>query len=209
MMLAYKAWCESRVRFLVSAAALVWFCGLFVIFRPGVRDASEMAYAEFIDEKIYDGGIRLMFTVFVVVLGMGGLLQERARGSAGFTLSLPVTRTRLIAVRAGVGLAEMGALALMPALVLVVLSPMVHERCPPLVLILSAHWAANGAAIFSIGFLLSSVFGGPYAALTASMALLFAYALVVRQPMPILLTPPFTMALVATSAWIAEHRDFS
>jgi ABC-2 type transport system permease protein len=208
MMLAYKAWCESRVRFLVSAAALAWFSALFVIFRPGVRDASEMAYAEFIADKIYDGGIRQIFTVFVVVLGMGGLLQERARGSAGFTLALPVTRTRLIAVRAGIGLAEMGGLALMPALVLVVLSPVVHQACPLSVPILSAGWAANGAAIFSLAFLLSSVLGGAYAALTASMTLLFAYALFVRLPMPILLTPPFTAALVATSAWIAEQQDF-
>jgi ABC-2 type transport system permease protein len=208
MMLAYKAWCESRVRFLVSAAALAWFSALFVIFRPGVRDASEMAYAEFIADKIYEGGIRQIFTVFVVVLGMGGLLQERARGSAGFTLALPVTRTRLIAVRAGIGLAEMGGLALMPALVLVVLSPVVHQACPSSVPILSASWAANGAAIFSLAFLLSSVLGGAYAALTASMTLLFAYALFVRLPMPILLAPPFTAALVATSAWIAEQQDF-
>jgi len=208
-MLAYKAWCESRVRFLVSAAALAWFCGLFVIFRPGVRDASELSYVEFIAGKIYGGGIRQLFVIFVLVLGLGGLLQERARGSAGFTLSLPVTRTRLLAVRAGVGLAEMAALALMPALILAVLSPMVHETCPPSVLMQSAQWAANGAALFALAFLLSTVLAGPYTALAASMALLFAYALFIRLPMPILLAPPFTMALVAASAWIVERQDFS
>jgi ABC-2 type transport system permease protein len=208
-MLAYKAWCESRVRFLVSAAALAWFCSLFVIFRPGVRDASEMAYVEFITEKIYEGGIRQLFVVFVFVLGTGGLLQERARGSAGFTLSLPVTRTRLLAMRAGVGLAEVVALALMPALVLVIVSPTVHETCPSSVLALSAQWAAKGAALFALAFLFSAVLAGPYAALTASMALVFAYVLVVRRPVPILLAPLLTLVLLAASAWIAERQDFS
>jgi ABC-2 type transport system permease protein len=208
-MLAYKAWCESRVRFLVSAAALAWFCSLFVIFRPGVHDASQMAYAEFVADKIYGDGIMQMFMIFVLVLGMGGLLQERARGSVGFTLSLPVTRTRLIAMRAGVGLAETAALALMPALILLIVSPTVHETCPPSVLALSAQWAADGAALFALAFLLSTILAGPYAALIASLALLFAYALFVRLPVPMTLAPLFTLALVAASAWIVERQDFS
>jgi len=61
----------------------------------------------------------------------------------------------------------------------------------------------------ALAFLLSSVLAGPYTALAASMALLFAYALFIRLPMPILLAPPFTMALVAASAWIVERQDFS
>jgi ABC-type transport system involved in multi-copper enzyme maturation permease subunit len=208
-MLAYKAWCESRVRFLVSAAALAWFCSLFVIFRPGVHDASQMAYAEFVADKIYGDGIMQMFMIFVLVLGMGGLLQERARGSVGFTLSLPVTRTRLVAMRAGVGLAETAALALMPALILLIVSPTVHETCPTSVLALSAQWAADGAALFALAFLLSTILAGPYAALIASLALLFAYALFVRLPVPMTLAPLFTLALVAASAWIVERQDFS
>jgi ABC-2 type transport system permease protein len=208
-MLAYKAWCESRVRFLVSAAALAWFCSLFVIFRPGVHDASQMAYAEFVADKIYGDGIMQMFMIFVLVLGMGGLLQESARGSVGFTLSLPVTRTRLVAMRAGVGLAETAALALMPALILLIVSPTVHETCPPSVLLLSAQWAADGAALFALAFLLSTILAGPYAALIASLALLFAYALFVRLPVPMTLAPLFTLALVAASAWIVERQDFS
>jgi ABC-2 type transport system permease protein len=35
-MLCYKAWCESRVRFLVSAAAMALICAAFVFFHRDV-----------------------------------------------------------------------------------------------------------------------------------------------------------------------------
>lgn len=38
-----------------------------------------------------------------LLLGLGGLQRERANGTALFTLSLPVGRAKLVAVRAGVG----------------------------------------------------------------------------------------------------------
>ena len=76
-MLAYKAWRESEVRMLVTAGALLWFCALFVLFRSGVG-------------QIYEGALRYLFLVFVIVLGLGGLLQERARGSAAMTMRADV-----------------------------------------------------------------------------------------------------------------------
>jgi hypothetical protein len=68
MRLAYKAWRESQVRFFVSAAALVWFCSLFVTLRSGVRQALAEPFAEFVSDDIYGGGIRNLYVVFIVVL---------------------------------------------------------------------------------------------------------------------------------------------
>src|SRR5436190_8765478 len=83
MMLAYKAWRESRTRFVLSAGALLWFCSLFVLVRHGVRVSAERPYADFVAGSIYGGGIRTLYTIFVVLLGLGGLVPERAYGSAG------------------------------------------------------------------------------------------------------------------------------
>jgi ABC-2 type transport system permease protein len=195
-MLAYKAWRESEVRMLVTAGALLWFCALFVLFRSGV-------------EQIYEGALRYLFLVFVLVLGLGGLLQERARGSAAFTLSCPVTRTRLIGVRALIGLAEVVALALVPAFVVTILSPVVHETFPAAeALRLSARWVAGGSVLFGASFFWSVVLAGPYSALASSMVTLFTYVLLVRiWPSPSA-AGMCTAALVAASAWITERQDF-
>lgn len=177
-MLAYKAWRESQARFIISAAALAWFCSLFVLVRSGVREAVEKPYADFVVNNIYTGGLRNLFVVLVLVLGLGGLLQEAARGTAAFTLSLPVRRMRLVAARAAVGLAEVAGLAAMPTLAVWALSPVVHESYSVgEALRYSAQWAACGAVLFAATFLLSVLLSGPYAALATSIASLFGYAL--------------------------------
>jgi ABC-2 type transport system permease protein len=45
---------------------------------------------------------------------MGGLLREKAVGSSSFTLSLPVSRLRLMSVRMGMGLMQAIALSIVP-----------------------------------------------------------------------------------------------
>ena len=208
-MLAYKAWRESRVRMLIAAATLIWFCALFVYFRTGVREAMQKPFADYVVDQIYEGALRNLFVVFVVVLGLGGLLQERARGSAAFTLSCPVTRARLIAARAMVGLAEVVALALVPAFVVTMLSPVVHETFPATdALELSARWVAGGSVLFGASFFWSVVLGGPYSALATSMVTLFAYMVLVRIWPSAGIASVCTAALVAASAWITERQDF-
>ena len=208
-MLAYKAWRESQVRLLIAAGALLWFCGLFVLFRTGVREAAQMPYAQFIAEKIYEGALRNLFVVFVVVLALGGLLHERAQGSAAFTLSLPVTRLRLIAVRAIIGLVEGAALALIPALVVTLLAPVVHETFPVTeALRLSARWLAGGSTLFGASFFWSVVLAGPYSALAKSMAMLLGYVILVQAWPSAAVAGACTVGLVAASAWITERQDF-
>ena len=68
------------------------------------------------------------WALFAVLLGTGGLLAQASGGGALFTLSLPVSRSRLLGVRAATGLAELLALAVVPSLLLPLLSPIVGER---------------------------------------------------------------------------------
>src|SRR5689334_17162028 len=78
----------------------------------------------------YKGYLRDIFVVVVLLLGMGGLGRERAYGTSGFTLTLPVSRWRLTATRATVGLAESTVIAFLPAILLPLLSPLVNETYP-------------------------------------------------------------------------------
>jgi len=206
-MLGYKAWRESQVRFLLSAAALVWFCSLFVLVRHSVRTAADRPYADFVAGSIYGGGIRTLYMIFVVVLGLGGLTPERAHGSVGFTLALPVRRIRLVVMRAAAGVAQAAALALVPALVVLALSRFVNETYPATdALLRSGQWAAIGIEAFAAAMLASVVFE-PFTALGVSLAATFLHAAIMSAP-PTLTALFAAAAMVTCAAWITERQDF-
>ena len=76
-----------------------------------------------------------------------------------FTLSLPATRNRLLGVRAATGLTELLVLALIPSLVLPVLSPSIGQTYGiGDALIHGTCLFIGGAVFFSLTFLLSTVF---------------------------------------------------
>src|ERR1700686_4238542 len=100
-------------------------------------------------------------------------LSQQIRHAIGFTLALPVSRARLVTIRALVGLLEVVSLALLPALILVCVSPFVHESYPlGEALRFSALWSGAGIAIFAMAFVLSTVVGGEIAAPAACIAAL-------------------------------------
>jgi hypothetical protein len=100
-----------------------------------------------------------LLTLFAVLLGTGGLLSQVSGGGALFTLSLPVTRARLLGVRAATGLAELLLLAVVPPLVLPVLSSAVGQTYSLQdALVHGACFFIAGAVVFSLAFLLSTVF---------------------------------------------------
>src|SRR6202022_3262152 len=98
-------------------------------------------------------------TLFAVLLGAGGLLSQASRGGAVFTLSLPVSRTRVVGTRAATGLAELLVLAFVPVLVLPVLSPAVGETYGiGDALVHGTCLFIAGGVVFSLTFLLGTVF---------------------------------------------------
>jgi ABC-2 type transport system permease protein len=113
-MLCYKTWLETRSRFLISLLGSVVLCSFMVY--HGDRDA--MPYTTLVYYySVLHGGHALLCTLWVMavtLLTMGGLLREKAVGTAPFTLALPVTRKRLMAVRISVVLGEAMALVFVP-----------------------------------------------------------------------------------------------
>jgi ABC-type transport system involved in multi-copper enzyme maturation permease subunit len=180
MMLAYKAWRESRARFVLTAAALGWFSSVFVLFRPMAQAAARRPFADFVIDSIYAGSVRNIFVVLVLALGLGGLTEELARGSAPFTLALPVTRTQLVLSRAATGLLEVLMLALVPTVVVVGLSPFVGETFGMVRAgLYSMQWAVTGSALFAIAFLMSIWLRGAYTALVAAILVVGGYTIAV------------------------------
>jgi len=146
-MLWYKAWLETRWRFAIGLAILILSATGTVLAYPRVvtllplvpsvdtstevgRRIKEIAdlsrsYRGYIWAQWLRQNMTQMLSLFAVLLGTGGLLSQASGGGALFTLSLPVSRGRLLGVRAATGLMELLALALIPSLALPLLSPAV------------------------------------------------------------------------------------
>jgi ABC-2 type transport system permease protein len=185
-MLWYKMWRESRVRFGMSTVALLWMCSAVVAMQQRVRSHADepMSYASYIWSAVYKANVLDLFMLLVIVLGLGGVLQERAQGTAGFTLSLPVSRWRLVAVRAAMGLGQVAALALLPALLIPLASPLVGEAFSfALALQLSVLWAVCGMLMFALAFFFSAVLPGAYSPAIASIAGLLVYSVLAGLPL--------------------------
>lgn len=113
----------------------------------------------FIWYRTFRDNLTQMGVLFAILLGCGGLLSESAKGSALFTLSLPVTRRRLLGIRAGTGLAQCFAIAMVPPLTLPLLAPTVGQHFGLTDAL--AHGICLffvGAAFFSLAVYLSTLF---------------------------------------------------
>jgi hypothetical protein len=175
MMVWYKAWMESRVRFLFSAATIGAACVGVTFFHPQIRiwlaspTTPLTTDAAYIYRAVYQGFVRTLFMTFAFILGLGGLLRERELATAPFTLTLPVSRLRLVVVRAASGLFQLAILAFLPALVIAALSPLAGLSYPASqTLQFALLWLAGGSALFATAFLGSCFLGGEYTAFVVS-----------------------------------------
>jgi ABC-2 type transport system permease protein len=181
-MLWYKSWLETRSRFLIGVALLMCSAAATVFTYPRVlellktmpaietggeigrriREAAELSkeYRGYVWSAWFGQNLIQFWTIFAVLLGTGGLLSQMSGGGALFTLSLPVSRRRHLAVRGGIGLVELLVLALVPSLLVPLLSPAVGQSYGVGDAIAHAFCLfVGGAVFFSLAFFLSSVFG--------------------------------------------------
>jgi hypothetical protein len=111
-MLWYKAWLETRWRFLIGLGLLVCSAGATVFAYPKVLELLKMVptvelsgelgrrineaailardYRGYVWSNWFRQNLMQMWTIFAVLLGTGGLLSQVSGGGALFTLSLPV-----------------------------------------------------------------------------------------------------------------------
>lgn len=184
-MLWYKAWRESRLRFVVIAMTLATACVLIVAYqRSQLAEAQgSVTYLQYVWVWTYRGGVKNLFLLLIPLLGLGGLLKEKAYGTVTFTLGLPVTRLRWVWSRAAVALVQMGALAFLPTVLIPSLSPLVHQSYPfSQAIRFSLLWMICGTILIAMPFLLSSLLGGEFSSLAFTCVGLFSYIYVSRSP---------------------------
>ena len=163
-MLWYKAWLETRPRFLTSLATLTLFSGIFVhhtqaIVRPEWK--SDFNRLLFVNQQF----VVIMWILAVVLLGMGGIVREKAIGTSSLTLALPVSRAHLLGVRVGVGVLEAIVLGVLPWVVVFFVSsvgnkPILITQVVSYVLLL----VGGGLVYFAMAILISSLVAGEYTA---------------------------------------------
>lgn len=113
-MLWYKAWLETRARFLIALAGIAGLCPYRVYdLEKNAEPWTKFDYHYFV---LHSGGqlLSVMWLVATTLLMMGGLVQEKAVGVSSFTLALPVSRARLMGVRIWAGLIQAAILAVIP-----------------------------------------------------------------------------------------------
>ena len=185
-MLWYKAWRESRVRFVLSVAVWTLLClGLMYRARTDFppADRPDLPYSAWVWANIYGNMNPTVFVILVMVLGLGGLQRERPVGTAPLTLTLPVTRTHLIAVRAAVGLLQVAVLSFIPAMLIPTLSPLLARQSYPQTQALQfgVLFLSWGAVAFAVGFLWSSLFGGEFTGMALCVITPVVYRIVIAN----------------------------
>ena len=182
-MLWHKSWLETRWRFAIGLALIACSGVAVVLIYPSlqelvptvvppanansalaqkIRESAELMrdYRGYVWSQWFDNKLMHAWALFAVLLGTGGLVSQATRGGALFTLSLPVSRRRLVAVRAVTGLAELAVLAVVPSLLIAALSPAVGEHYAiGDALIHAGCMFVAGSVLFSLATLLSTVFG--------------------------------------------------
>lgn len=152
-MLWHKAWLETRWRFIAGLLILTVMSGAKVYeyvvtleMMPAAESvlagagnsplgnalreaiAVQREFRGFMWYRTFRDNLTWLGVLFAVLLGCGGLLAEAKKGSALFTLSLPVTRRQLMGVRTATGLAQCLALTMIPPLVIPVLAPSIGQQ---------------------------------------------------------------------------------
>ena len=218
-MLLFKAWRESRARFLLSSATIGTLCTGVVLFNVDLLNNQEQVlrgfrattYSELVYDFVYSGTAKGLFVMLMLFVGLGGLLREQRRGTAPSTLALPVTRTEIIVTQITVGALEIAAIAALPLVLIPTLSAVVGRSYPVgESLHFAVLWLGGGLMVFGLAFLCSVLFAGEYTALIVAFLGLFAVPLLaqVRVLQPYRVNFLMTMGEFGTMHWNPDHTLF-
>jgi len=177
-MLIYKAWLETRWRFLAGLTLLIAI-SIYAVFRASdiipareQFDYEHLSYAKYLWILLYKGYLQSLWILSAVMLGLGGLWFEKSAGVAGFTLSLPVTRRQLVLTRAIVGAVEIFILAVIPSILIWAISPLAGYSFSLYEAIIHSVLMVGGGLIFyGWGLLLSHLMQNEFSAATLALSI--------------------------------------
>jgi len=200
-MIFYKAWLESKVRFLGGLASVIAVCTLYIRLRPvlvpgwitdlqnphwsgrptwlffGVHDLNFYAW-----HFLYENKLQQVWVLFVILLSFGGLAREKQVGTSTFSLGLPVSRRRWILTRTLVAAAQSIVLALTAVVAISLASWSIHEPYgTPQIFAHCLLIAAAGMMFLGLGAMLSTVIRGEHMALPITLIVLGVPYLFVQE----------------------------
>ena len=188
-MLWYKGWLETRFRILFMLFYAVFPIPLFTLTVPAANPAHPASLAAVAGSL---GFFAFYYSIIPLMLAGSGIktqadLQPRKglHGSMYFTLSLPVSRFRLFATRAGLGMLEAaGVLAIAPCAVwLMFPSLRTHITGADLF----AYWVTVSvctSAFYSVGVLLSTFLDDVWQNMISMFGVMFLWGLLSRPFLP-------------------------
>ena len=202
-MLWHKAWLETRARFLTCLATLTIFSAVFVGHAQGlIRPEWHADFNRllFVTQQF----VVIMWILAAVLLGMGGLVREKAIGSASLTLSLPVSRARLLGVRVALGALEAIALGVVPWVTVFITSllggmPVAITQVALYVLLL----LGGGLVYFAMAIFVSSLIEGEYTAPAVAFGLVLLSAIILDAWFR-----PFNLWCLVTGDFYINRKTF-
>jgi hypothetical protein len=187
--LLWKAWYESRLRFLAFLVCLSWYA--IVIVRTAATSfppATEplLPYSLFVWRAMFRGPAVPLFLAASLFAGLGGIARERAAGPVLLTLSLPISRARVAVAHLAVMGAQIAVLAATPILIVAWFSAPVAGHvyavgdAVPFVFL----FASGGVLVGVVTFAGSCVVASEYVSLAASLSfVLVSHAMAVATPL--------------------------
>jgi ABC-type transport system involved in multi-copper enzyme maturation permease subunit len=172
-MLWYKAWLETRSRFLIALVGCTALSSMWMVeFGRQVTSYRGLPGLFNLLHSIQDI-LTAAWILSIVLLMMGGLVQEQAVGAASFTLALPVSRSRLMWVRICTGLVQAFFLAVTPWFGMLFASGAAGKAYPISQVVLHVFYLLGGGVVsLAIAVLISSIVEGQYTAPVVSIGLL-------------------------------------
>jgi ABC-type transport system involved in multi-copper enzyme maturation permease subunit len=190
-MLLYKAWTETRARFFAGLITATIVCVFYVeqhgwlvrmwsadVQKPQFYQAPNLLlgiheYGWYLWHYLYDNYLQQIWALFAALFAFGGLIREKATGTALFSLGLPVSRRRWLFTRLAVALIESVALSLFAVLVVIVGSALIHQTFSISQMLLhTALMVAAGVLMIALGNLCYTLFPGNYLSLLVTLILL-------------------------------------
>jgi hypothetical protein len=184
-MLWYKGWLETRARIL--------FALVFILFPVALRVATpRLAPPTLAAEQGSIAFFAFYWSVVPVILAGAGVKTQAGlratrgfHGSMYFTLTLPVSRLRLLAVRAAVGLLETAAVLATVPFVVWILFPLIRARLSTPDLL--EYWAVIsvcGCAFYFLGVVFASVLDDWAQNMASMLSIVALQAIFANLPMP-------------------------
>jgi ABC-2 type transport system permease protein len=207
-MIWFKTWLESRQRLLLTSVAVAIVVAWAILNADDAMRRFDrkppITFTQYV-WHVYAGHVQLVWTISAFFLGLGGLLRERALGTAHYTLSLPVMRRQWVNARTVVGVCEAAALALIPAVV-IPLAARATGRSYPFVeaVKLSVLLAAAGIVFFCLGLFYSSLLSGDFGPIV--VGLLTIYLIFTAQDYLYRWLPYFSMHSLLSGADVVDRK---